>query len=390
MTLPSGRCLGGYLAGVAAVAAATLFLSPLSFSLSGGGVTVASVLLLTVVLTATTWGVGPGVLSALIATLCLNILYTGAQTTTGDQVIGSAAFLLTAFMVGRLSTRARRNQWVKDPSVAINQASDRASDQASELEAAKRNEQFKSILLDTVTHDFRTPLTSIKAAATTLLKRDPSLSPSQSRASQKLIETIVQQSDRLDQFIEGMIELAKAESASGRSEQATESAPLEEIFAAALSRAEDLLRHHRVTVTCDDDLYVAANPRAIAQALFSLLENAARYSPPGTGIHITASLHNSDSIDVAVEDEGPGVPPDLREGIFEKFVRGSGPHERAANEQGLGIGLAIARGIVTANRGTIRVEDRPARRRGARFVFTLPAGAHVSTLQPERALRARA
>ena len=225
---------------------------------------------------------GQGLLSALVSSLCLRIFFfVSSPEYLFEQVAASATFLLASILVGRLSARARRSTREAE-NLRI------TFDHASELEAAKRNEQFKSVLLDAVTHDFRSPLTSIKAAATTLLEQDTFSSPATAHISQRLLHTIVQESDRLNHFIEGMIEMANAGSAIGPPGVVAQSVPLEDIFAAALSRAEDLLQNHKVTVTCEDDLSVCAHPRAISQVLFSLLENAAKYSSPHTTISITA------------------------------------------------------------------------------------------------------
>jgi len=108
----------------------------------------------------------------------------------------------------------------------------------------------------------------------------------------------------------------------------------------------------RVSVDCEDNLTVTVSAQSIAQVLFSLLENAARYSPVGTKIMIAARRKHSGRVEVSVEDEGPGVPPHLRERIFEKFFR----HDlKQQNElpDGLGLGLAIARGIVEAEGGNL-------------------------------------
>ena len=376
----------GYVASIFFVAATTLALSPYENSVRGGsGITVATVLLTTVIVSALLWGTGPGLVAAILGTLCLNVFYRRPERISSGELIGFASFLLTSILVGQLSSKAhRRAREVQELYDQLRTAFDRAS----QLEAAKRSEQFKSSLLDTVTHDLRTPLTSIKAAATALIQmREDGSEPSHvSPASQgQLLDVIVQQSDRLNEFIEGMIELAKIEAGAGQEDSGAEPTALEEIIAAALGRAEDVLRKHQVHVTCGDDLYVAANPKALVQVLFSLLENAARHAPQGTVIRVIATRDGLKNVQVAVEDEGPGVPEHLREKIFERFFRGDGTLGGGGRKNGLGFGLAIAGGIVRANGGRIWEEDRPGELQGARFVFTVPAKIRTEPDQPEQA-----
>ena len=112
--------------------------------------------------------------------------------------------------------------------------------------------------------------------------------------------------------------------------------------------------------------------RAMAQAVFSLIENAAKYAPRGSRISVTARrvlLALDEQVEIAIADEGPGIAPELRERVFDKFFRAPGPAQTA----GLGMGLAIARGIVEAHSGSVRVEAG-ADGRGARFVLLIPIG----------------
>ena len=159
---------------------------------------------------------------------------------------------------------------------------------------------------------------------------------------------------------------------------------MEEIIVTALARAEDTLRNHEVVVECEEHLTAAVSPNAIAQVLFSMLENAARYAPPATAIGITAGHRDgAGEIEIAVEDEGPGVPLHLRERIFDKFFRGDAPERQCAQTRGLGLGLAIARGIIEAHDGKIWSEGRGEGKSGARFVFTIPSESKVGPIQTE-------
>jgi len=280
--------------------------------------------------------------------------YTLRRKDTGETWIGSYSFapirskeggIVGAVVVGRDITERRR--------------------------AEKQSERLKSALLDTVTHDLRTPLTSIKAVATGLRDLRAASQPCSATTEDQMLSIIVQQSDRLDRFIQGMIALAKIESNQTQPAATTRVAAMEDVIAAALSRAEDQLRSHAVNIDCEGGLRITVNPHAIAQVLFSLLENAARYSPVGSTITVAAQRKTSDVIQVSVEDEGPGVPLHLRQRIFDKFFRYDPKQQESESPLGLGLGLAIARGILEPQGGRIWVEDRPAGQSGARFVFTI-------------------
>ena len=145
---------------------------------------------------------------------------------------------------------------------------------------------------------------------------------------------------------------------------------IEEIVLAALERAEPLTRHHQVEISLEDDLpLLSVDGQAIAEVIYTLVDNAAKYSPAGTRIHITANRVDDLTIQLAVEDEGSGVPADLRERVFDKFFRAMRDGD-APTASGTGMGLAIARGIVEAHGGRIWIEGE----RGARVAFTLPVG----------------
>jgi len=193
----------------------------------------------------------------------------------------------------------------------------------------------------------------------------------------------VQQSDRLNRFIEGMIDLAKAESSGEREQRTWEATSIEEIIVAALARAEDALRNHEVVVDCEENLEAAVSPNAVAQVLFSLLENAGRYAPPATMVRVIARHDGPDTIQIAVEDEGPGVPRNLRAKVFDKFFRADAPEGQGPQAIGLGLGLTIARGILETQGGKIWTEDRRAGESGARFVFTVPITSKAEPIPTE-------
>jgi two-component system sensor histidine kinase KdpD len=150
---------------------------------------------------------------------------------------------------------------------------------------------------------------------------------------------------------------------------------MDEIITAALSRASLVTSRQQIQVAIESDLpVVRVDARAVSEVVYTLLENAAKYSPAGTRIRVSANRRDAEMVEVCVEDQGRGIPVELRERVFDKFFRAM--REGDANKslpQGTGMGLAIARGIVEAHSGHIWI-DSGAAGHGTRVVFTLPIG----------------
>jgi two-component system sensor histidine kinase KdpD len=188
-----------------------------------------------------------------------------------------------------------------------------------------------------------------------------------------MLEVIDEETDRLNRFVEGLVEMARIEAGEMRLRQRWGS--IEEIVSAALERAAPLTRGHEVHVLMDEGLpAVRVDARAVAEVLYTLLDNAAKYSPAGSHIGVHAESAGDSAVCLSVEDEGPGVPSELRERVFDKFFRAMRDGDAGAPKPtGTGMGLAIAKGIVEAHGGSIRVrEGREGR--GSRVVVTLPVG----------------
>ncbi len=124
----------------------------------------------------------------------------------------------------------------------------------------------------------------------------------------------------------------------------------------------------------EDELpVVRVDARAVAEVIYTLIDNASKYAPPDTLIIVKATRVDDDMIEIAVEDQGPGIPAPLRERVFERFYRATSNGPAGGHTGGIGMGLAIAKGIVEAHSGHIWIEDGTANR-GARIVFTVPVG----------------
>jgi len=237
----------------------------------------------------------------------------------------------------------------------------------------KQSERLKSALLDAVTHDLRTPLTSIKASITTLIDeaRAPEFALDKD-ARFEMLQVIDEESDRLNRFISGLIELARIDA--GELQLRRQWGAIDEIVSTALARAQPLTKDHEVEVTIDEELpAVRVDERAVSEVVYTLVDNAAKYSPPGTTIRISAGLRDG-MVELAVEDEGAGVPPALRERVFDKFFRATRDGDISTQQpSGTGMGLAIAKGIVEAHEGKILIESTSSGH-GTRVVFALPIG----------------
>jgi K+-sensing histidine kinase KdpD len=381
---PSRR-LTGYFVALFGIAAATGVLK-----LFGGRInstTVALALLLVVLFVATAWGSRPAVLASLLGVVCFNFFYLppiGKFTIDApDNWIALVAFLVTAVTAGHLSARAKRQAKEADASrLEVERLYHELQDtfeRSSQAQALKQSEQLKSALLDAVTHDLRSPLTSIKASVTTLLEELKAKSDAEesvklgAEGRRELLEVINEEADRLDRFIEGLMELARIEA--GEMHLRKQWGSVEEIIHAALKRAAPLTRRHRMEVWLDDELpSVRVDERAVAEVIYTLVDNAAKYSPVGTSIRIEARSGNNGTVRLLVADEGPGIPAALHERVFDKFFRAMRDGDSSGNKSsGSGMGLAIAKGIVEAHGGRIWIEDAGGDP-GTKMVVVLPTG----------------
>ena len=349
--------------------------------------TVALAFLLVILFVATAWGSRPAVFASLVALVCFNFFFLPPVGTFAirnpDNWVAFVAFLLTALTAGELSARAkRRAEEAEHSKREIERLYFELQDtfeRSSQAKALKQSERLKSALLDAVTHDLRTPLTSIKASATTLLgdlyasERDRKPSQLGEDGRKEMLEVINEEADRLDHFVEALTKLARIDA--GEMHLRTEWCAIDETITAALRRAEPRTRDHQVEVWIEDELPpVKIDEAAIAEVVYILIDNAAKYSAPGTTIRVSARPSNDASVLVSVEDEGPGIKAELRERVFEKFFRATRDGDLSDRKSsGSGIGLAIAHGVVQVHGGRIWIED-PSGHAGARFVIELPAG----------------
>ena len=256
--------------------------------------------------------------------------------------------------------------------VAIALARAQASEMAARLEASREGERLRAALIDSLTHELRTPLTSIRAAATTLLQNQGL----DEAVRTDLAAIVDEESARLDALIGEAVEMAELDAKVVRVE--LEQQAIRPVLEEAVERSHAALSGRQTVIAVDEpDQPAWFDPKLIGRVLRHLLENAARYTPPGSRIAIRGGRANN-RVEFAVEDNGPGIDPKDLPLIFEKFYRGS---KSSAKGKGTGMGLAIARAILAAHGGEIEAISTPGH--GAIFRFWVPLVTEDPTTQTD-------
>jgi two-component system sensor histidine kinase KdpD len=274
----------------------------------------------------------------------------------GGQTIGSLAVQGGMLSVAALQALANL--------VAIALEKVRGQEAANRAEAARQSEELKSTLLDSLAHEFKTPLTSIKAAATALL-----LTPLAGTAEQRELVSIVDEEvDHLASLVTEATQMARIEAGELRLNAGVHSAG--ELIGNALEQMKAATEGRKITVGVAEDLpAILVDPDLMELALRHLLDNAVKYSPPASPVAVRAE-HCARGVRISVADEGPGIPERERSRVFEKFYRSPSTRQHVL---GTGMGLAIAREIVSAHGGEVGIENRPGG--GSQFWIILPKAA---------------
>lgn len=305
--------------------------------------TVTLLYLLVVFLTASRLGRGPSLLASLLAVLAANYFFTVPYNTlvvaSPQDVLALLVFLFVAEATSRMAARQQK---------------------AAEAEILRKTDELKSILLSSVSHDLRTPLSSIRMAATALLQQNVQW---QDDVRRDLLQMIDSEAARLSRLVGNLLDLSRIEA--GALRPLKEPQDVQEVIARAVDAAGDRLQAHPVRVDVDPRTpLVALDFTMIENVLINLLDNAGRNAPEGTPIRIGVRA-DSNGVIVEIENEGPGIPPDIAGQIFNRFATAH------RGRQGTGLGLAICKGLIEAHGGRIWV-DRPGEP-GARFAFSLPS-----------------
>jgi two-component system sensor histidine kinase KdpD len=234
----------------------------------------------------------------------------------------------------------------------------RLGSEAQEARMEAETNRLRAALFSSVTHDLRTPLASITASVTSLLDDEPLL---KSEDHRELLETIRQEAERLNRLVGNLLDLSRMRA--GALTPAKSRASVDEVIEGVVARLEPLLKDYEVQLTMRESLpEIQLDVVQIDQALTNIIENAVRFTPPGTQITVTAARWHG-GVQVRIADQGQGIPKEERDRVFEPFVRGEG-------SIGTGLGLAIARAIVEAHGGKIRIGASPGG--GTAVIFDLP------------------
>jgi len=276
----------------------------------------------------------------------------------GGQPIGSIAIRGVALSDSVLQGLANL--------VAIGLERARAQEASSKAEAARQSDELKSTLLDALAHEFKTPLTSIKAASTALLSSG-TLGPEQQH---ELISIMDEEADRLSVLVTEAIQMARIEA--GRVHLERVVCPVRDLVESVLDKLRPMIRDRSVDVSLATDLpAVWADRELVEIALRQLIDNALKYSPLDSPVSVAAE-RAGDRVIVSVADRGPGIAEEEQARIFEKFYRAEASRHQIP---GAGLGLVIAREIIQVHGGEIWVESKPGQ--GSIFRFSLPIASEV-------------
>jgi two-component system, OmpR family, sensor histidine kinase KdpD len=271
----------------------------------------------------------------------------------GGEPIGSAALSHTYLSDAALQSLLNL--------VAVGLEKARAQEEVNRAQVARESEELKSTLLDAIAHEFKTPLTSIKAVTTDLLSNPDETLSQQQRG---LVAIADEGADRLDRLVTEAIQLARIEGGKFQLNRGIHFPS--SLISAGLRQTKSLTDGRELRVQMADDLpLVYVDAELIVLIIAHLIDNAVKYSQPGGPVLIGAQV-SEDSVIIRVTDQGPGISPDEQTRIFDKFYRGSnGQHTK-----GTGMGLAIAREIIRAHGKEIWVKSNPDE--GSEFCFSLP------------------
>lgn len=323
---------------------------------------VALILLLTVSLIAITFDILPVLLAAALSALTWNFFFIPPRFTfhvgATDDVILFVMYFIIALVNGVLTHKIRQVEKV-----------------AREKEEKAHTVRLYNTLLNSLSHELRTPIATIVGATDTLMAPGQHLSK-ENRG--ELLGEIAKASFRLNQQVENLLNMSRLEA--GFLQPRLDWCDVSEVVYHVVRRIEENKYTQKITVSINPALPLFRLDKGmLEQVLYNLLNNACLYTPWNSTIHITA-LDHTGMLELIVEDNGPGFPPDEMENVFDKFYR-----LRHTKTGGTGLGLSIVKGFTEAMNGTVRLDN--VRTGGARFTLLLPAPTHTNYKKQEEWLR---
>jgi two-component system sensor histidine kinase KdpD len=362
-----GAAVGGAL-----VVAVTAALVPLRADISRAAP--ALVLVIAVVVAGLVGGRVAAIVTAFVAILAFNVAFIPPYWTLAidvvEDLIALVAFTVVALTVGTLvaresehrraaEQRATELQALHERYEAVQAERERLAEEATRVAVLEQVDEQRAALLRSVSHDLRTPLSTIRAVTSDL--RAGAVYDDATR--DELLDLVIDEAERLDRIVANLLSLSRIEAGALQPER--QAVAVDELVGDATRRLDRLFQRARIELDFAAELPLAdADYSQLDQVVTNLLENAARHAPRDSTIRVGARLRGDGVLSVFVEDEGLGISPSDRSHVFEPFWRGEGSSSS-------GVGLAICKAIVEAHGGSITIDTGPGR--GTAFVFTLPA-----------------
>jgi two-component system sensor histidine kinase KdpD len=242
---------------------------------------------------------------------------------------------------------------------------ERLRNESLHVKMLQQTDTLRAALLSSVSHDLRTPLSTIKTAATSLLQKEVKWDE---EAQSNFASAIERETDRLNSLVENLLDMSRIEAGTLQLEKVWY--PIDELIRDVVHRMREHLRERAIQINTPDDLPpVELDYVQIDQVVTNILENVACHTPEGSPVEICIAAQK-DQIQVSIADRGPGIAPEAREHIFDKFYRVLAGSSSPRNSRGSGLGLAICRGFIETHGGRIWMEPREGG--GSIFHFTLP------------------
>lgn len=301
------------------------------------------------------------IFSAVLSFLCLNWFFIEPRHTfivqSPSEWLTLTMFLLVSTITGHLTARLKaseleaRRMHLRAENLAL--AREVLIKKQAQVEALAQADRLKTALLSMVSHDFRSPLTGIKAAVSVLQEESSTLRPFENAELKSLLQGIEQEADRLNRMVGNILDMSKLEAGAWR--PMLESAAIEEIIGSTLSGFSET-DNARVTIQLEEPVVeVFVDPVQIEQVLKNLVENALKYSPPESTVEIKVKTSDSELV-MQVMDRGKGISDDDSKHIFDLFFRAKALNESSI--PGVGIGLSICKALVEAHHGKIEASPR--------------------------------
>jgi two-component system, OmpR family, sensor histidine kinase KdpD len=318
-------------------------------------------------------GRGPGLLAAVLSIAAFDFFFVEPRYTLD---VADPQFLITfavmfgvGVAIGSLTSRLRaaeaaaRDREKRTETLLTERL--RLAEAARDAELRASAEELRSALLSSVSHDFRTPLAVITGTASTLRESAP-------KSEHERLDTIVSEGARLGRIVGNLLAITRVESGA---KPRREWIPVDDLVGPALARVEPQLADRRIEVAVGEDVLGHVDPILGELLLVNLLDNAAKHTPPGVAIELSARRELGTLV-IEVADRGPGLPPGSEHRVFERFFTGK-PGEAGAGA-GVGLGLAVCRGIAIAHGGAIAAANRAGG--GTTFEVRIPDGAPMPRL----------